>query len=47
MTSRLPKEILPQVDERMVVAALQLPEGTAIEETIRQAGRVEERRRAR
>ena len=42
VTSRLPKEILPQVDERMVVAAMQLPEGTAIEETIRQAGRVEE-----
>ena len=41
ITSRLPKEILPQVDERMVVAAMQLPEGTAIEETIRQVGRVE------
>ncbi|HET8771811.1 MAG TPA: efflux RND transporter permease subunit [Gemmatimonadaceae bacterium] len=37
----LPKEILPQVDEGMVVAALQLPEGTAIQETTRQAGRVE------
>ncbi|MHB1298859.1 MAG: efflux RND transporter permease subunit [Gemmatimonadaceae bacterium] len=37
----LPKEILPQVDEGMVVAALQLPEGTAIEETTRQAARVE------
>jgi HAE1 family hydrophobic/amphiphilic exporter-1 len=42
VTSGLPKEILPQVDERMVVAAMQLPEGTAIEETIRQAGRVEQ-----
>ena len=42
VTLQLPKEILPQVDERMVVAAMQLPEGTAIEETIRQAGRVEE-----
>jgi HAE1 family hydrophobic/amphiphilic exporter-1 len=42
VTSRLPKEILPQVDERIVVAAMQLPEGTAIEETIRQAARVEE-----
>jgi hydrophobic/amphiphilic exporter-1 (mainly G- bacteria), HAE1 family len=41
VTSRLPKEILPQVDERMVVAAVRLPEGTAIEETIRQVGRVE------
>ena len=37
----LPKEILPQVDEGMVVAAMQLPEGTAIEETTRQAARVE------
>jgi len=42
VTSQLPKEILPQVDERMVVAAMQLPEGTAIEETIRQASRVEQ-----
>jgi HAE1 family hydrophobic/amphiphilic exporter-1 len=42
VTTRLPKEILPQVDERMVVAAMQLPQGTAIEETIRQATRVEE-----
>ncbi|HEX6053573.1 MAG TPA: efflux RND transporter permease subunit, partial [Gemmatimonadaceae bacterium] len=42
VTTRLPKEILPQVDERMVVAAMQLPEGTAIEETIRQAKRVED-----
>lgn len=38
---RLPKEILPQVDEGMVVAALKLPEGTAIEETARQVRRVE------
>jgi HAE1 family hydrophobic/amphiphilic exporter-1 len=38
---RLPKEILPQVDEGIVVAAMKLPEGTAIEETARQAGRVE------
>ena len=38
---KLPKEILPQVDEGMVVAALKLPEGTAIEETTRQAARVE------
>jgi HAE1 family hydrophobic/amphiphilic exporter-1 len=37
----LPKEILPQVDEGMVVAALKLPEGTAIEETARQAARIE------
>lgn len=38
---KLPKEILPQVDEGMVVAAIALPEGTAIEETTRQAARVE------
>lgn len=38
---RLPKEILPQVDEGMVVAALSLPEGTAIEETARQVRRIE------
>jgi HAE1 family hydrophobic/amphiphilic exporter-1 len=38
---RLPKEILPRVDEGVVVAALQLPEGTAIEETTRQAARIE------
>ncbi|HET7041484.1 MAG TPA: efflux RND transporter permease subunit, partial [Gemmatimonadales bacterium] len=37
----LPREVLPQVDEGLVVAQLQLPEGTAIEETARQAGRVE------
>jgi HAE1 family hydrophobic/amphiphilic exporter-1 len=38
---KMPKEILPQVDEGIVVAALQLPEGTSIEETTRQVGRVE------
>jgi len=37
----LPKEILPQVDEGMVVAELALPEGTAIEETARQVARIE------
>ncbi len=42
MTTRLPREILPQVDEGTVVAALRLPEGTAIEETARQVGRVEQ-----
>jgi HAE1 family hydrophobic/amphiphilic exporter-1 len=41
LASRLPKEILPQVDEGVVVADLTLPEGTAIEETVRQAGRLE------
>jgi HAE1 family hydrophobic/amphiphilic exporter-1 len=39
---KLPKEILPQVDEGIVVAAMQLPEGTAIEETVRQTQRVEQ-----
>ncbi len=38
---QLPREILPQVDERVVVASLNLIEGTAIEETTRQAGRLE------
>lgn len=38
---KMPKEILPQVDEGIIVAALQLPEGTSIEETSRQVGRVE------
>ena len=37
----LPKEILPQVDEGMVVASVALPEGTSIEETTRQVARVE------
>lgn len=41
VTLRLPREILPQVDERLVVASLQLPEGTAIEETVRQVARLE------
>ena len=39
---RMPKEILPQVDEGIVVAALQLPEGTAIDETARQIARIEQ-----
>jgi len=38
---RLPREILPQVDEGMAIATLRLPEGTAIEETERQAARLE------
>jgi HAE1 family hydrophobic/amphiphilic exporter-1 len=37
----MPKEILPAVDEGIVVADLKLPEGTAIEETARQVGRIE------
>jgi len=39
---RLPREILPAVDERVAVAQLQLAEGTAIEETTRQAARLED-----
>ncbi|HWA55812.1 MAG TPA: efflux RND transporter permease subunit [Gemmatimonadales bacterium] len=38
---QLPREILPQVDEGVAIASLRLPEGTAIEETARQAARVE------
>ena len=37
----LPREVLPQVDEGTVVAELRLPPGTAIEETARQAARLE------
>ena len=44
--TRLPREILPQVDEGMVVAAVHLPEGTAIEATTRQVGRIEEAAKA-
>lgn len=42
VTMQLPREILPQVDERVVVASLNLVEGTAIEETTRQAARLEQ-----
>ena len=35
--TRLPREILPQVDEGTAVAELRLPPGTALEETVRQA----------
>ncbi|MEO8031584.1 MAG: efflux RND transporter permease subunit [Gemmatimonadota bacterium] len=41
MAIRLPREVLPQVDEGVVVAALSLPSGTTIEETTRQVARVE------
>lgn len=37
----LPKEILPQVDEGVIVAELSLEEGTAIEETTRNVARIE------
>jgi HAE1 family hydrophobic/amphiphilic exporter-1 len=39
--SQLPREILPQVDEGTAVAELRLPPGTALEETVRQAARIE------
>ncbi len=42
VTVRLPREILPSVDERVAVASLRLAEGTAIEETVRQTARIEE-----
>ena len=37
----LPKEILPRVDEGVLVAAVQLPEGTSIQSTAAQVARVE------
>ncbi len=37
----MPREVLPQVDEGTAVAELRLRPGTAIEETVRQAERVE------
>lgn len=37
----MPREVLPQVDEGTVVAELRLRPGTAIEETVRQAQRIE------
>ncbi len=39
---RLPREILPQVDEGTVVAELRLPEGSAIETTTEQTARIED-----
>lgn len=41
----LPRETLPQVDEGVVVVALRLPEGTALEETTRQVRRIDEQAR--
>lgn len=41
MAIALPREVLPQVDEGLVVAGLTLPAGTSIEETTRQVARVE------
>jgi HAE1 family hydrophobic/amphiphilic exporter-1 len=42
ITMQLPREILPQVEERVVVASISLIEGTAIEETVRQTKRLED-----
>ena len=42
ITMQLPREILPQVEERVVVASISLVEGTAIEETVRQSKRLED-----
>jgi HAE1 family hydrophobic/amphiphilic exporter-1 len=41
LATQLPREILPRVDEGIVVASLKLTDGTAIEETTRQAARLE------
>jgi HAE1 family hydrophobic/amphiphilic exporter-1 len=38
----LPKEVLPRVDEGVLVAQLQLPEGTSIESTAAQVSRIEQ-----
>jgi HAE1 family hydrophobic/amphiphilic exporter-1 len=38
---RLPKEVLPRVDDGVLVAQLQLPEGTALEATAAQVARVQ------
>jgi len=39
---QMPREILPSVDEGIVVAGVKLPDGTAIEETTRQVARIED-----
>ena len=46
VTMQLPREILPAVNERVAVAQLHLAEGTSIEETARQVGRLEDAARA-
>ena len=43
---QLPREILPAVNEQVAVAQLHLAEGTSIEETARQVGRLEDAARA-
>jgi HAE1 family hydrophobic/amphiphilic exporter-1 len=39
--TRLPREILPRVDEGIAVAYLRLPEGTAVEQTANQTRRIQ------
>ena len=46
LINTLPKEILPRVDEGVLVAAVQLPEGTSIQATAAQVARVEGAARA-
>ncbi len=46
VTMRLPREILPRVDEGIAVAYLKLPEGTAIEQTATQTNRIEQAAKA-
>jgi HAE1 family hydrophobic/amphiphilic exporter-1 len=41
LLQRLPKEVLPRVDDGVLVAQLQLPEGTALEATAAQVARVQ------
>lgn len=41
ITIRMPREILPSVEEGIVVVAVTLEDGTAIEETTRQVARIE------
>ncbi len=41
LLARLPKEVLPRVDDGVLVAQLQLPEGTALEATAAQVARVQ------
>jgi HAE1 family hydrophobic/amphiphilic exporter-1 len=41
VTTLIPREILPRVDEGIIVGTLTLPEGTALEETVRQTARIE------
>ncbi|AMW04250.1 hypothetical protein GEMMAAP_04140 [Gemmatimonas phototrophica] len=46
LVARLPKEILPRVDEGVLVAQLSLPQGTALDATTAQVARLERAARA-